>query len=73
MMTYQLITKDKVLATPSVLQKEQTVLYSEEELAEIRELFPELSDKELARFIIGLDCTIDKVLDPFFNLDEASY
>lgn len=42
----------------------------DEEIAEIRELFPELPDKELFSFISALDCTIDKVLDSYFGFNE---
>ena len=41
---------------------------SNEEVAEIRELFPELSDKELQRFITALDTSIDICLDSYFGL-----
>lgn len=42
----------------------------DEQVAEIRVLFPELSDSELGRFISALDTSIDQVLDGYFRLDE---
>lgn len=42
---------------------------ADKEVAEIAELFPELADQELRRFITALDCTIDQVLDTYFGLN----
>lgn len=42
---------------------------SEEELGEIRELFPELSSNDLARFVVALDTSIDQILDHYFGVD----
>lgn len=41
---------------------------ADEEVAEIADLFPELSDQELRRFITALDVSIEQVLDHYFGL-----
>ncbi len=47
-----------------------SVTLSREELAEVEELFPDLSEEGLVRLVTALDTSIDIVLDNYFGLND---
>lgn len=56
------------LNTNNTRPTKQLFSIQNEEIEEIKILFPELTDIELNKFISALDCTINKVLDSYFGL-----